>query len=424
MFWCTLIIVVLTYVIIKNYNSINFWKNKNIKYVKPWPLLGNFGNIFLKRSTFIEEFEKIYYAYPDKKFIGFHQLNKPILLIRDPEIIKLVTIKDFNYFMNHMVLVTEEIDPLFGKNLFSLHDNRWRHMRAILSPAFTGSKMRTMYVLIKDCAEQFAQHFMDIEKQNGIISVDMKDIFTRYTNDVVATTAFGIKCDSLKDKNNEFYLMGKEISDFGFKTNMKFLGYMLAPFIMKYFNIRLFGDNIKNFFKNIVENSIETREKEGIIRPDMIHLLMEARKGNLRHETKTEDAGFATVDESEIGKLELTEKPQLTIEDITAQAAGFFLAGYDTSSTLLSFLAYELAVNREIQQKLHQEIDDLFNKCGENIDYESLLKMKYLDMVVSETFRFWPPAMFTERQCNNTYTLTDGQESVTLERDQSVWIPV
>lgn len=205
---------------------------------------------------------------------------------------------------------------------------------------------------------------------------------------------------------------------------MKFLGYMLAPFIMKYFNIRLFGDNIKNFFKNIVENSIETREKEGIIRPDMIHLLMEARKGNLRHETKTEDAGFATVDESEIGKLELTEKPQLTIEDITAQAAGFFLAGYDTSSTLLSFLAYELAVNREIQQKLHQEIDDLFNKCGENIDYESLLKMKYLDMVVSETFRFWPPAMFTERQCNNTYTLTDGQESVTLERDQSVWIPV
>lgn len=49
---------------------------------------------------------------------------------------------------------------------------------------------------------------------------------------------------------------------------------------------------------------------------------------------------------------------------------------------MMSFLAHELAINPDIQKRLHEEIDETMTQCKGNIDYESLLKMKYLDMVV------------------------------------------
>lgn len=60
--------------------------------------------------------------------------------------------------------------------------------------------MKAMFVLISECAENFMKYFL--EKNEKIITVDMKDNTTRFTNDVIAIAAFGIQCDSLNDKNN------------------------------------------------------------------------------------------------------------------------------------------------------------------------------------------------------------------------------
>jgi len=61
----------------------------------------------------------------------------------------------------------------------------------------------------------------------------MKDLFTRYTNDVVATAAFGIECDSLSNPKNEFYEMGRDFTNFtGFRA-LIFFGYVFSPKLMK-----------------------------------------------------------------------------------------------------------------------------------------------------------------------------------------------
>lgn len=44
--------------------------------------------------------------------------------------------------------------------------------------------------------------------------MEMKNFFTRFTNDAIASAAFGIEVDSLKNPKNEFYLMGREMSNF------------------------------------------------------------------------------------------------------------------------------------------------------------------------------------------------------------------
>lgn len=177
-------------------------------------------------------------------------------------------------------------------------------MRSTLSPAFTGSKMRAMYLLMTESAEQFINHFLE-KPTTGTIEVEMKETLRRFTNDVIATCAFGIKCDSLKDKNNEFYLMGKDVASLDGLKGLKFFAHNLSPWIVKLFKIKIVSDEVSSFFRDIIKSTMNVRENKGIIRPDMIHLLMEAKKGRLKYEeSQNDDTGFATVEESYIGKTD------------------------------------------------------------------------------------------------------------------------
>lgn len=92
----------------------------------------------------------------------------------------------------------------------------------------------------------------------------------------------------------------------------------------------------------------------------------------------------------------------------------------------MCFLAHELAINPDVQKKLQEEIElNCVNEEGKfQVDYESILKMKYLDMVISECLRKWPPAMITERLCTSNYILMGDNEAVEIEKDISIWVPV
>lgn len=82
------------------------------------------------------------------------------------------------------------------------------------------------------CGKRFIQHFLD--KEEAIVEIEMQDIFTRYTNDVIATSVFGADVDSLKDPNNEFYLKGREATDLTkFPTNIKLICFMMCPRIYR-----------------------------------------------------------------------------------------------------------------------------------------------------------------------------------------------
>ena len=71
----------------------------------------------------------------------------------------------------------------------------------------------------------------------------------------------------------------------------------------------------------------------------------------------------------------------------------FLVAGYDTTSNALSYAAYELAVNPQVQERLYQEIEQV---CGtdpsSHITYDQLSKLKYTDAVIKETLRLYPLA--------------------------------
>nr|CAI5847750.1 unnamed protein product [Callosobruchus analis] len=244
----------------------------------------------------------------------------------------------------------------------------------------------------------------------------MKDSFTRYCNDVIATCAFGIECDSLNQPNNSFYAMGRKTTDFSsFLMLIKFIGYSFVPWLFQLLKVPLFDEEVKNFFYHLVDETIKTREEKGIVRPDMIHLLMEARKGKVKQEEETNiDTGCNAPTE-------------ITNQDIASQAMIFFFGGFDSVSNLMCFATHELAENPEIQSRLRDEILETANACNGKLTYEALLKMKYMDMVVSETLRKWPNNVASDRVCTKPYTIEPskpGEIPIHLKKGDTIWMPI
>lgn len=155
---------------------------------------------------------------------------KPVYVIRDLELIRQVSIKDFDSFVNHKGVFSEEGDTLFAKNLFVLRDQKWRDMRSTLSPAFTGSKMRHMFALIASISNDYMAETSKTIKTES--QIDFKDFSNKYCNDVIFKCAFGVSINSLSDPNNEFYTSGKRITNFPLSLQLKFMGFAIAPKLM------------------------------------------------------------------------------------------------------------------------------------------------------------------------------------------------
>ncbi|XP_033230552.1 cytochrome P450 9e2-like [Belonocnema kinseyi] len=378
--------------------KLKIFKSAGIPHNPPIPFFGNMAPMVFRRIYLGNMVKNMYDNYSNAKYFGMYDFMKPVIVLRDLELVKSIGVKNFESFPNHRTFVKETWDPLFARNLFSLTGEKWHNVRNLLSPAFTSSKMKTMYKLISQCAIDFTEFLAKDTKNNQVR--EMKDAFTRYTNDVIATCAFGIKIDSMKNPENEFYLMGKEGTDQKKMTPKMFL-MRDFPWIVKLFNIRLVHPRIAQFFTDIIESTISIRDKEGISRPDMLQLMMENRKNE-------------------------KSKVELTLEEMTAQAFIFFFGGFDTTSTNMSFAAHELAVNPEIQARLQGEIDKVLRNTNGDPSYEAINGMEYLDAVLNETLRKYPLIPVLDRVCSKQFELPPtlpGTKPFIVKPGMIIWLP-
>ncbi|XP_032682976.1 cytochrome P450 9e2-like [Odontomachus brunneus] len=398
----TLVIIGVVKVIANIHYQYTYWKKRGIPYIRTLPGLGTSWKVFLRRMSFVEYSISAYEYVPDAKYIGLMDMATPLVLLRDPELIRDVMVKDFEHFPDHRTIASEDIDPLFGKNVFALRGDRWKEMRNTLSPSFTASKMKAMFELVSKCSREFSEYLADHPEECS--SIDTKEIFRRYTTDVIATSAFGISVNSMKDRDNEFFTRGVASTKFSsFSFLLKFMLYRTIPRLTKALGIDFFPPATSQFFKRIVAETIKVREEQGIVRPDMIQLLMQARS------------------------KEGPSVQEMTLDDIVSQAFIFFIAGFETSSQLMCFVGHELAVNRDIQDRLWEEVEKHFAEGNGEISYESVSKMVYMDMVVSETLRKYPPVIFIDRVCVKSYELPPlkpGGKSLIVEPDNMIWAPV
>lgn len=225
-------------------------------------------------------------------------------------------------------MIDSEKDKLIGRSLVSLKGEEWRRMRATLSPAFTSSKMRQMFDLVKvSNSNAISTLKNDIE---GDKIFEMKEFFSNFTSDILATTAFGLETNSFANPENEFRKIAlKESNPNGLLMILKLLGANLCPRIMKFFDIGFLEKSTSDFFRSTIIKTMEVRKKNQIFRPDMINLLIEAQRGKLKVniDDSLETDSFATPIENSKETEGSETVLEWTDDDLVAQCLLFFLAG-------------------------------------------------------------------------------------------------
>jgi cytochrome P450 family 6 len=270
--------------------NFKYWEKKGVPYLKPVPFFGNLMEMGLHRKTQAEGFRELYHRLDGQMFGGIFQTRIPMIMFRDPDLIKHVLIKDFSNFHDRGMPHDVENDPI-SANLVILEGQPWKNLRLTLNPAFNSSKMRILYHLVKECAEELCR-YLDNFAQKGE-NVDLRDVLARYATDNISSCAFGVKSNSLTNSNSKFREMGEKIIAPGSWTNLHRLFRYTSPSLLKYFNIKSFSDEVTEFFVNVVKETLDYREKNNIERKDFLNLLIQLKKKiDINEDDDEEDKNF------------------------------------------------------------------------------------------------------------------------------------
>jgi len=136
--------------------NFNYWQKLGIPYVKPTPFVGNLKECALQKVNIGEHLQQIYEQHSDKPYVGIFSFDKPILFIRDVEMVKNILVKDFQYFIDHNVNVDEKLDPIVSRSLIVTKGKIWRHWRTNLTPVFSSGKIKMMFYLVDTCGKELA----------------------------------------------------------------------------------------------------------------------------------------------------------------------------------------------------------------------------------------------------------------------------
>ncbi|XP_029161308.1 uncharacterized protein LOC114933041 [Nylanderia fulva] len=385
-----------------------YWSRRNVPSLK-FSLFGNSRNASMLKITVAESLQMLYKQYEGLPFIGIYEVITPVLLLRDPKLIKYVLVKDFACFQSRGIMINEHVDPL-SANLININGQRWRILRTKLTSAFTTSKIRHVFQLITEVSKRFKQ-FVDQYEDNEE-PVEFRDLAAKFTSEIIATCFFGLKINTIEKDDSELLKMCKKFTEPSLEISIKRYLRDYMPKIFKWLSIRITPLNVSTYFTKLVKEVIAHREMHKTTRNDIMQALIDLKC----KQTKIED----TPGQSQNMAVEAND---IVIDDklITAQAFIFFLAGFETSSTTMSFAMYELAANPKIQEKLYDEIQITYKKHG-CFSYDAISEMNYLDCIVRETLRKYPPVGMTQRICENSYRIPDSD--VILEKGTKVIVPI
>lgn len=131
-------------------------------------------------------------------------------------------------------------------------------------------------------------------------------------------------------------------------------------------------DDVKHFMINIVKQQIEHREKNNITRKDFIQFLIQLRNTGKINEDDT------------LWDVETTSETlkSMSIEQCAAQVFLFYVAGFETTSSLVAYSLFEFAQNQSILRRIQREIDEKLDKYDGKLTYECIQEMEYMELCI------------------------------------------
>uniref|UniRef100_W5K0D8 Thromboxane-A synthase n=1 Tax=Astyanax mexicanus TaxID=7994 RepID=W5K0D8_ASTMX len=328
-----------------------------IRHPKPIPF---FGNMMLFRHGFFDAHRDLINQYG--RVCGYYLGRRPVVVVADPDMLRQVMVKEFQKFPNRMKL-RAATKPM-TESVLMLRNERWKRVRSILTPSFSAAKMKEMVPLINTATETLLNNLKSYAESGESFDIHRYD----------CTLAFPFLIRPLS-----FIIPNKS------------------------------RDEMNGFFISCIQKIIKQRDElpPNQRRRDFLQLMLDVRSSKecvslenfdvVNHADEQAEEQPQVAEEAANGpgsSGDAPKRPQqkrmMTEDEIVGQAFLFLLAGYETSSNTLAFACYLLAINPDCQEKLQREVDDFFTRHG-SADYTNVQELKYLDMVVCEALRLYPP---------------------------------
>lgn len=369
------IVSLLAYVVHRNFT---YWTRRGVPHDAPHLFYGNmigFRKDRVMHNIFIDYYNK--YRKTGNPFVGFYFLHKPAAFIVDPKLAKNILIKDFSNFTDRGQFHNERDDPL-TQHLFNLDGKKWKDMRQRLSPTFTSGKMKFMFPTVIKVSEEFVKLMTSqVPASQGGAVLEIKDLMARFTTDVIGNCAFGIECSTLSNPVSDFRTMGQKVFTELRHGQLLTMFQFSFPKMARRLRMRMMPEDVHQFFMRLVNDTIALREKENFKRSDFMNLLIELKQ-----------KGKVTLENGEVIE-------GMNIGELAAQVFVFYVAGFETSSSTMSYCLYELAQNQDIQDRLRSEVQSVLEQHEGKLTYEAIKDMRYLDQVISGLCPGFP-----KRSCN------------------------
>lgn len=406
----TALIAIVIYLTAKAHKINQRWAEAGIPHPKPVLIFGNMFDMCVKRRTHDEIAKQIFEDFPNEPVIGYYNFISPRLIIRDLELIERVLIKDFSHFVDRSEPIDRKKYPL-EVDLFSLCGNAWRAVRAKLSPMFATGKLRHMLPQVNDIADKFTRFL-----ETNIENVDLKDNTSKFTLEVIASSFFGIEPSALNAEETEFTKMSKRTFQPGFTDFLRITLLFILPKFARMLGLDFSPKASTEYFANILKMTLQHRKASKQTRNDFVQLMVTLQEKGIL------EVGKSEIDENlNVEELSDDDNIELTDDVMAMQALLFLFAGFETTASALSFIMLELAQNPDLQEIARNEILEIV-KEGQDLTYENIKSMTYVDAVIKESLRLHPPVGSNFRMCVKKYPVPGT--NIILQPGENVIIPV
>ncbi|GAB0087039.1 Probable cytochrome P450 4s3 [Sergentomyia squamirostris] len=278
-----------------------------------------------------------------KRFVAWFGEN-PTLFLNTPDDIKEVLTHPKLFEKTKLY---ELIKVWFGESILNSSKEKWLKTRKLLNPTFSFHILKQYQTSMQRCSEILVKKLLEVADEKP---VDIYQYASLYAFDVICETAMGVQMNVQEDQNSEYVEAVRTICKVLYiRTCSVFLK---IPFIFNFSKYRKLQDDALRVLHGFLD------------------MLLIAQRDN----------------------------GDLTDEQIRGEVDTFIFGGHDTTSSALSFIIYELSRNPEIQEQVHKEVSEI----GFNID-----TCKYLEAVIKETLRLYPPVSFYARRSTEDTTIGD-----------------
>jgi len=372
-----IILLLTTYMIVRPWYWMLYYRNQGIPYLSKNPLI-------LESGWFIRHCDRISSSF-DR---GFSRVEGPWFFVTlvHPKLIKeFLQTKEHHFEKHHPFFPL--LRQCFGNGLIFSVGKIWKSERRIANKAFSHQNMVQMAGIIEDrCNIKIKEWKTKIQENDGnSIDLDWSKEACNLTLDVIGVCAFGQECQNFHvDGGNACSItdltraMGEDIVKYGASP-----AFILCPRKLRQ---KFHGPSrelheksklMKSIGRDLIQKRIqELKRKPSLLKEkrDLLNLMLEAH---------LEDREVTDVDHL------------VDIDLLVGECVTFIVAGSDTTSGLLSWFFYNMTLFPEVLEKVRNEVKRVFGEKFDSnpndiITFDALDQLPYMSKAINETLRIYP----------------------------------